>query len=230
MKFRIQRIPLKTAAILLLFSCNPLASWTQVSPKSDDAFAPPDTANWKITRHGGRLIRINPDANLSLYNGITVGNVSYTGPVKALRPRESDKLANLLRQSLVADLAGAKFNQDTAATETLTLHANITRVKRSHPWVNVVTMAAVVVPLDLGTADVTAWIIDPRTGLAVAAIETKGCGQIYQAWPSLQPLGQSKLALKKDSRWISKEVNRMNWNEQLSRFDASPVPYRSSTR
>ena len=73
---------------------------------------------------------------------------------------------------------------------------------------NLVTTAAVFVPLDLGDANVTAWIVDQKTGEAVAEIEIVGCGQIYQVLPSFQALGQSKLLLKKESRSITKELSR----------------------
>jgi hypothetical protein len=104
------------------------------------------------------------------------------------------------------------------------LNANITKIKRSHPWVNLVTTAAVFVPLDLGDANVTAWIVDRKTGEAVAEIETVGCGQVYQVLPSFQALGQSKLLLKKESRTIAKELSRMNWNPQHSNLAVEAIP------
>jgi hypothetical protein len=72
-----------------------------------------------------------------------------------------------------------------------------------------VTIAAVFVPLDLGGANVTAWLVDPKTGRAMVEIEAVGCGQIYQVLGSLQALGQGKIALKKESRSIAREVTRM---------------------
>jgi hypothetical protein len=207
---------LKVTTSFLLLPFTPMA-WTQTTP---------NVANWKTTKHGKHLtVRINPDANLSLYNTITVGNVAYTGPAEKLKQKDSDKLESLLHDSLAKDLPTAKLSQDTSATGALTLNANITKVKRSHPWVNLVTTAAVFVPLDLGDANVTAWIVDQKTGEAVAEIEIVGCGQIYQVLPSFQALGQSKLLLKKESRSITKELSRMNWNPQQSNLRVAVIPF-----
>jgi hypothetical protein len=162
------------------------------------------------------MIRVNPEADLSMYNRITLGTVIYTGPAKKLKPEESQKLTSLLRDSLIKDLSAARLGTGSSATESLTLDAQITHVKRVHPWVNVVTMAAVFVPLDFGGANVTAWVVDGQKGQIIAEIDTVGCGQIYEAFASLQPLGQSRLALKKDSRSIAREVARMNGNQQAT--------------
>jgi Protein of unknown function (DUF3313) len=219
-KAHVKSIALKATVVFLMLPFNRLSLWSQTSPMTGaDSANTPVTTNWKTTKRGSQTIRVNPDANLSLYNTISVGNVAYTGQANKLKPQESDKLVLLLHDTLITDLAATKLSRDIAAAGALTLNANITRVKRSHPWINVVTMAAVFVPLDLGAANVTAWIVDQRTGQVVAEIETGGCGQIYQVLQSLQPFGQSKLVLRKESRSISKEVNRMNWNQQQAKLN-----------
>jgi hypothetical protein len=205
---------LKVTTSFLLLPFTPMA-WTQTAP---------NVASWKTTKHGKHLtVRINPDANLSLYKTIDVGGVAYTGPAKKLKQKDSDKLESLLHDSLAKDLPTARLSQNTSATGTLTLNANITKVKRSHPLVNVITMAAVFIPLDLGDANFTAWIVDQKTGEAVAEIEIVGCGQIYQVLPSLQALGQSKLLLKKESRLITKELSSMNWDAQQSNLRVAAI-------
>jgi Protein of unknown function (DUF3313) len=208
---------LKAAASLLLLFFNPLALWPQAPAGAGaDSAAALSNVNWKTIKQRKHLtVRVNPDVNLSLYNSVAVGSVAYTGPSKKLKPQESAKLESLLHDSLVKDLAATNLSQNTLATETLTLNANITKVKRSHPIINVVTIAAVFVPLDLGDANVTASIVD-ETGQVVAEIETVGCGQIYQVLGSLQALGQSKIVLKKESRTIAKEVARMYQNQQTT--------------
>ncbi len=202
MKFQAQYVVLRVVVFLLFLSCNPAFSQT-----------PASTVNWKTTRHGRHFtLRINPDADLSRYGAISVGAVAYTGPARKLKSKDADKLVSLLQTSLTKDLTTAKLSSDPSATSSLVLNADITKVKRSHPIVNVITTAAVFVPLDLGDANMTAHIVDMKTGQEVAEIETVGCGQIYQVWPSFQPLGQSKLLLKKESRSIAKELSRMSWN------------------
>ena len=205
----------RLAASFLLLPLTPVAR----------AQATPNVANWKTTKHGKHLtVRINPNADLSLYNTIGVGDVAYTGPAKQLKQKDSDKLTSFLHNALAKELPTAKLSQGTSATGALALNANITKVKRSHPWVNLVTTAAVFVPLDLGKANVTAWIVDQKTGEAVAELEITGCGQIYQVLPSFQALGQSKLLLKKESRTIAKELSRMNWNGQQSNLKVAAMP------
>src|SRR5262249_45594593 len=95
--------------------------------------------------------------------------------------------------------------------------------RRSHPIVNVITTAAVFVPLDLGAANVTAWMMDRTTGDPIAEIEITGRGQIYQVLPSFQALGQSKLLLKKESRTIARELSRMHWDPQPSKSGTAAI-------
>jgi hypothetical protein len=224
MKFQ-TRLTISHIAAILIFLSPPIALWSQ-TPARDQLPSgnAPFTANWTTTKHGKHLvIRLNPDADLSLYNRITVGTAAYTGPAKKLEPQESVKMTSLLWDSLTKDLSAAKLNTDNSAAESLTLNAEITDVKRVHPWVNVLTMAAVFVPLDFGGAKVTAWVVDQQTGQVIVEIETVGCGQVYEAFASFQPLGQSRLALKKDSRSIAKEVGRINWNQHPTITKASEI-------
>jgi len=213
MKSQTRSIALKVGAFLL--STGIPFAWSQNTP---------DITNWKTTKESRRLtIRINPDANLSLYSTIQVGNVAYSGPAGKFKQKDSDKLVRLLHDSLERDLSNAKLSQHASATRTLSLNANITHVKRSHPIVNVITTATVYVPLDLGEANVTAWIVDRATGQPIAEIEIVGCGQIYQVVSSFQALGQSKLLLKKESRTIAKELSRMHSDPQPSTLSAAAI-------
>jgi hypothetical protein len=151
---------------------------------------------------------------MSRYEGISVGDIAYTGPSKKLNTRDSGKLTSLVRDSLTKDLASASQGGDNSTAPTLTLNANITSVRRSHPLINLITIAAVFVPLDLGGAKMTASVVDKDTGRTVAEIDTVGCGQIYQVLGSLQALGQSKIVLTKESHSIVREVTRMYSRQQ----------------
>lgn len=194
----------------LLFG--PLASWA-ASPQPDTTSAPENAdqaAHWKTVQTGSRLaIRIDPHVDLGRYRDIKVGHVSYTGQV-VLSPAESGEMTSLLRDALARDISALKLDTRGTAGGTLTLDADITRVRKSHPWVNVLTTAAVFVPLDLGEATVKARLVDSESGRIVAEFETVGCGQVYQVWQSLQPLGQSKLLLKKNSRRIAQGIAKIS--------------------
>jgi len=223
MMLQIRYAVVKAAVVLLLLSFNPSASWSQ-TPAGTNSANPSQTTNWKTTKRGKHMtVRVNPGVNLSQYNSVAIGSVAYTGPSNKLKPQESAKLVSLLHDSLVKDLSTTKLSPETAATGTLILNADITKVKRSHPLVNVVTIAAVFVPLDLGDANVTASIVDEKTGQVIAEIETVGCGQIYQVFASLQALGQSKIVLKKESRSIATEVARMYHDQQPTDVAAAAV-------
>jgi len=198
---------LEAVALLLLLGFNQSAVWPQQPATAQNL---PSTANWVTIKRGSHLtIRVNPEADLSANGAISVGDVAYTGPSRKLNPQDSAKLVSLLRDSLARDLSAAGPAPQAALTHPLTLNASITSVKSSHPLINLVTIAAVFVPLDLGGANVTAWLVDPKTGRAMVEIEAVGCGQIYQVLGSLQALGQGKIALKKESRSIAREVTRM---------------------
>jgi hypothetical protein len=224
MKFH-TRLTISHVAAILIFLSHPIASWSQ-TPGRDQLPSgnAPSTATWTTTKHKKHLvIRVNPDADLSMYNRIAVGTVTYTGPAKKLKLQESAKMTSLLRDSLTKDLSAATLSADNSAAESLTLNAEITDVKRVHPWVNVLTMAAVFVPLDFGGAKVTAQVVDQQTRQVIVEIQTVGCGQVYEAFASLQPLGQSRLALKKNSRSIAKEVGRINWSQHPTISKASEM-------
>jgi len=225
MMLQIRYAVVKAAVVLLLLSFNPLASWSQTPAGAGTNSAnPSQTTNWKTTKRGKHMtVRVNPGVNLSQYSSVAVGSVAYTGPSNKLKPQESVKLVSLLHDSLVTDLSTTKLSPETAAARTLILNADITKVKRSHPLVNVVTIAAVFVPLDLGDANVTARLVDEETSQVVAEIETVGCGQIYQVFASLQALGQSKIVLKKESRSIAREVARMRHDQQPTDATAAAV-------
>jgi hypothetical protein len=166
---------------------------------------------------------LNPEVDLSVYKLIRVGAVAYTGPQQKLKPEEAEKLCLLLHETLAKNLSTVELGRNTSGTKALTVNAQITKVKKAHPWVNVVTMAAIFVPLDLGDANVTAWVVDKETKQVVAEIETQGCGQIYEAWASLQSLGQSILALKRDSRSITKELAAINWEQRPAIVNAAAL-------
>src|SRR5262249_16990971 len=112
MKSQTRYITLVLAAIFLLSTCN-IFAWSQSTP---------NTTNWKTTRVNKHLtIRINPDANLSLYNTVQLGNVAYTGPAGKFKQKDSDNLVKLLHDSLERDLSTAKLSRSISATGTLTL-------------------------------------------------------------------------------------------------------------
>lgn len=204
MSFRIHPGSLLVAA-LLLSSLGSSALWAQTADRPSDN----DTRSWVTLQHSRKLtVRVDPAVGLSRFGGISVGSVTYTGRRNMLRPAEKEKLTGLLRDRLTRDLQIVPMNGDPG--HTLKVDADITRIRKSHPWVNVVTAAAVFVPLDLGVATVQARVVDADTGKVLAVIDAEGCGQVYQFFPSLQALGQSKLLLKKDSRRIASGIAQMN--------------------
>jgi hypothetical protein len=136
--------------------------------------------------------------------------VIYAGPSQKLSSSESDALATSPRESLSKDLSGGQTSPHAAATGTLNLSVDITEVNGSYPLINVVTIAAVFVPLYLGGATVTAWIADRKTGQVVAEIDATGCGQILSGFGAAsRPPGQSRTVLNQESRTIAKEAERV---------------------
>jgi hypothetical protein len=108
MKSLTRYFTLKIATAFLLLPYTPIA-WAQTTP---------DVANWKTTKHGKHLtVRINPNADLALYNTIRVGDVAYTGPAKKLKQKDSDKLESLLRDFLAKDLPTAKLTRTRRRAE-----------------------------------------------------------------------------------------------------------------
>jgi hypothetical protein len=212
MKNRIGSTALKSVAIWLSLGLGPLTAWSQMPTAIT---APPSTSKWKIVKQEKHLtVRINPAATIPQASMVKLGAVTYTGSTKKLSSKDSAKVVSVLQTCLAKDLSTNAVLQTGSAAGTFKVNAEIRSVRRSHPLINAVAIAAVFVPVDLGAAKVTAWVIDENTGQAVAEIDLVGSGQIYQVLSSLQPLGQGKIVLKHESRLIAKEVALLRSEQQ----------------
>src|SRR5215470_9975676 len=115
MKSQMQSTAIKAAVLILLSSLSPRTLWSQ--------------STWPTTKSSKHLtLRLDPEADMSRYHAIVVGNVAYTGPAAKLKGREAEKLESLLRQSLSKDFAAVRLNSGASATRTLTANINIINV------------------------------------------------------------------------------------------------------
>lgn len=210
------------AVILLSLTIAPtlLAEDTphQANPARQSEVLAFDTSSWKVLKQSRQLtVRVNPSVNLASYTKIQMGSVTYAGPAKAVTKKQAEELIANFHTQLSRQLQGNGLLQESSrSTQTLVLQAQITRIRRSHPWVNVLTTAAIFVPVDLGASEAIVYFVDAQTNAPVLSMETERCGQIYQVIPSFQALGQSKLLLKKESRMIMKELQELHTTSALS--------------
>jgi hypothetical protein len=220
MKNRVGTTAVKHLVLWLSLGFGPLSAWSQTAGAFMD---PPPASDWKIIKHDKHLtVRVNPATNVFPAGGVEVGEVTYTGSTKKLNAKDAAKVVAILRACLEKDLAATEIPH-AAAGNTLKVNAEIRSVRRSHPLINAVSIAAIFVPVDLGAAKVTARVVDAKTGQAVAEIDLAGSGRIYQVISSLQPLGQGKIVLKHESRSIAKVVARLRSDQQTPASTAVAV-------
>jgi hypothetical protein len=186
---------------------------TPVSTGSTNTSPVEERASWKIVKQNSHVtVRVAPQVDMTQYSSIQLEGVRYTGIDDELNPEEAEKLVTRLRECMEKELAAVKLDGKLPGGHELQTNVKITRIKRSNPALNAVALVTVKVPVDMGDAYVTTELTDARTGEVVGEIVTAGHGQVYQAISSLSSLGQSKVALKKESHTIAQELEHLTNN------------------
>ncbi len=137
--------------------------------------------NWHAYKH----VMIDP---------ITVAG-DAAGGKNAINHDELDELHHYFLASVTEKLAPEFTIVKEPGPDVLRIRPAITRIDRANPLLNVVTTAAVFIPLDMGGASIEVEFLDSMTGERLAAmVETKS-GTPFQIIASLNTFGHAKNAM-----------------------------------
>jgi hypothetical protein len=146
-----------------------------------------------------------PGVDWSNYTRVELSSVEIapTNLKKPLREGQVEKLKNALSIALEKQF-GASAGDDKG--KALRLKAEVTEVKRANVVLNVITLAAVQIPVSFGGASTHFELSDAQTGEPLAEITMRGRGRIYEVIPSVQALGHTQKVLRREPRQISKDI------------------------
>ena len=171
----------------------------------------PDTSDWPVVIRGKHVaVRLAPGSDWSQYREIAAGEVRYTGSEIKLTPRQIAELTDLLQTRLDKDLRQVKLAPAPGAAGKLKVDANITDAKATLRKLNLASESAGVIgAADVGAASVTAWVRDGKTQQVVASVEMAESGKHYQRGIDLSATGQTRLALREESRTLAQILTQV---------------------
>jgi hypothetical protein len=171
----------------------------------------PDTSDWPVVIRGKHVaVRLAPGSDWSQYREIAAGEVRYTGSEIKLTPRQIAELTDLLQTRLDKDLRQVKLAPAPGAAGKLKVDANITDAKATLRKLNLASESVGVIgAADVGAASVTAWVRDGKTQQVVASVEMAESGKHYQRGIDLSATGQTRLALREESRTLAQILTQV---------------------
>ncbi|MDD4893725.1 MAG: DUF3313 domain-containing protein [Candidatus Omnitrophica bacterium] len=122
---------------------------------------------------------------------------------RAIQPEELEKLTKFFRETVIKEVEDKYPVVDTAAPDVLRIRAAITDVIPLKPVTNILAVAIIGVPLDMGGAAIEAEFLDSETGERLGAIVDMKMGTPLDI-SGFTPLGHTKGAFQ---RW-AKELKR----------------------
>ncbi len=171
----------------------------------------PDTSTWPVVIRGKHVaVRLAPGSDWSQYRKIAAGDVRYTGSEIKLTPRQIAEVTDLLETRLDKDLRQVRLAPAPGATGKLKVDANITDAKATLRKLNLASESVGVIgAADTGEASVTVWVLDERTRKPVASVEMTEGGKYYQRGIDLSATGQTRLALREESRTLAQVLTQV---------------------
>jgi hypothetical protein len=163
--------------------------------------------------HYRKIVCSEPNIDWSTYGRIEVESVAVapSNLKKPLSDRQVEILKTALQKSL--DKQFVRQSEGTGpSVRPLKIRATITEVRRTNAILNIVTLAAIQTPVSFGGASAHFELIDGLDGGKVGDIMLRGSGRIYEVFPSVTTLGDSRNVLKRASRQVSKEIEMLRGN------------------
>jgi hypothetical protein len=153
------------------------------------------------------FVCVKPGVDWSNYTRVALSSVEVapTNLKKPLKEREVEKLKSAMTIGLEKQF-GATAGDDKG--KALRLKAQVTEVKRANVVLNVITLAAVQIPVSFGGASTHFELSDAQSGELLAEITMRGRGRIYEVIPSVQALGHTQKVLRREPKQISRTSPR----------------------
>jgi hypothetical protein len=148
----------------------------------------------------------NPDIDWSRYRQVEVESVSIAASNlnKPLPESQADFLKAALGNAL-----NKQFRGTDPAGRTLKLRATVSEVRKTKALLNILTLAAIQTPVSFGGATAHFELIDGADGTKVADVTLRGSGRLYEIFPSVTTLGDSKNVLNRASKQLGKEIEML---------------------
>jgi hypothetical protein len=152
----------------------------------------------------------NPGVDWSKFGQVEIDSIMVTSAnlKKPLNERQMERLRAALAKALNTQFGSPVHNGETS----LRVRANITEVRRTNALLNVVTLAAIQVPVSFGGATTHFELTDGSNGVKVADVTLRGSGRLYDILPSVTTLGDSKKVLGRASKQLSRDVEMLRDN------------------
>lgn len=115
-------------------------------------------------------------------------------------PNELKELTEYARNTVIEELQPAIPVVDTPGPDVLRMRAAVTDVIPACPLINIVAIAAIFIPIDMGGAAIEAEFLDSVTGERVAAVVDKKLGNPLFFWRSVTTWGYTKGTFKSWAR------------------------------
>ncbi len=132
----------------------------------------------------------------SRYSKVMLEHVAFSwGDANDISQQEMDDISAHTHRALEESLSPDFSLVQERGPGVLGVRLRITEVVTSRPFLNVITTAAVFVPLDMGGASIEAELYDGESGEMVAAMTAKKMGTPLQVIGSLSRFGHAKSAL-----------------------------------
>ena len=165
-----------------------------------------------VDKHKSNTVKVDPDVEWAVYASIVPVPAVYdpSKPGRKLTEKQEEKVRAAVDTSLEATFPQAA----NRAGRVLEVRPVITEVRRALPWVNVLSFAAVQAPVSYGGASVRYDLFDAETGALVGEVASERCGAPWNIYPwqllqAFQPVGHASTILKRDSKMLRKDLNRL---------------------
>jgi len=163
-----------------------------------------------LNQHKSNTVRVDPGVDWTAYGAIVPRPTVYepARPGRELTAKQEEKVRAAVDTSLSAAFSG----EVKEGARVLEVRPVITEVRRAHPWVNVLSFAAVQAPVSYGGVSVRYELFDAETGEQVGEVESKRCAGPWNIYPwqllqAFQPVGHASTLLKRDSKMLRKDLS-----------------------
>jgi hypothetical protein len=162
------------------------------------------------SKHYRDIVCAEPDVDWSTYGPIEVESVNVVPAnlKKPLSEHQVEVLKTALQKALDKQLAKQPEATDPSARP-LRIRATITEVRRTNAILNIVTLAAIQTPVSFGGASAHFELLDGLHGGRVGDVTLRGSGRLYEVFPSVTTLGDTKNVLTRATKQLSKEIEML---------------------
>lgn len=125
---------------------------------------------------------------------------------RAIQPEELEKLTKYFRETVIKEVEDEYPAVDTAGPDVLRIRAAITDVIPVKPVTNVLAVAIIGIPLDMGGAAIEAEFLDSETGERLGAVVDMKLGTPLDI-SGFTPLGHARTAFQRWAKELKQALN-----------------------